>query len=568
MAQPVTGASLIRQIFRRRRGPMLAAGGCWSLHQACEAMVPVAIGLIIDHAVRTGDWSAMGISLIGLFGLFTVLTIAYRSGAWLVRRAELLEAHDLRAAAVSRVLSPGGIRTERRSGDLLSITTTDADLTSSMIMVVPRMAGVAFGLVVSIATLVTIEWRLGLVIMIGVPLVALGLNALSPRIAHRTATQQREIGAAAALAADLLSGLRALRGFGGERVAAERYRFSSQRACQAAIGAARADATFQGVTALAGGLLLALIAAVSGVFALHGQITVGELITIVGLGQFVAEPVNGLAFGVRMRARCAAGAARLAEVLAAPRLVAGGEQELTAGPLVATGLAGARVREVSLVAAPGEIVGVVSDDLGVAGELGRLLAGTEHPVAGQVEVAGVPLTAATAASRTATLLAEPHRVELFGETLRAAIADGADDVERVTDQAIITAVRAAAAEQLLTEQGGLDRQLDEGASNLSGGQRQRAAYARALVADRPVLILSDPTTAVDSVTEQQMAVGLRATRSAVGRSTVLVTASPPMLSVCDRVVFIQGGVDVRTGTHDQLLADQEFGAAYRSVVLR
>ncbi|SDS52167.1 ABC transporter transmembrane domain-containing protein [Microlunatus soli] len=564
----MTGASLIRQIFRRRRGPMLAAAGCWALHQTCEAMVPVAIGLIIDHAVRTGDWTAMLVSLLGLFVLFAVLTMAYRSGAWLVRRAELLEAHDLRASAVSRVLSPGGIRTDRQSGDLLSITTTDADLTSGMIMVVPRMAGVAFGLVVSIATLLTIEWRLGLVIMIGVPLVALGLNALSPRIAHRTATQQREIGAAAALAADLLSGLRALRGFGGERVATGRYRQSSQRARQAAIGAARADATFQGVTALAGGLLLALVAAISGVFALRGEITVGELITIVGLGQFVAEPVNGLAFGVRMRARCAAGAERLAEILNAPLRVAGGDRILTPGPLVATGLAGAYVRDVSLVAAPDEIIGVVSDDLAVAGELGRQLAGTERPTAGQVTVADVALTEASSASRTSTLLSEPHRVELFGETLRSAITDGAADAAAVTDEEIGEVFRAAAAEQLLSEQGGLDRELDEGGSNLSGGQRQRAAFARALLADRPLLIMSDPTTAVDSVTEQQMATGLRRMRSGAGRTTVLVTASPPLLSLCDRVVFVRDGVDVRTGTHDQLLADDEFGAAYRAVVLR
>ena len=564
----LTGATLIRQIFRRRWGSMLAAAACWALHQTCEAMVPVAIGLIIDHAIRTGDGSVMLLSLLGLFVLFGVLTMAYRSGAWLVRRAELIEAHELRSEAVSRLLSPGGIRTRRQSGDLLSITTTDADLTSQMIMVVPRMVGVGFGLVVSVATLLAIDWRLGLVIMIGVPLVALGLNALSPRIAHRTAAQQREIGTAAALAADLLSGLRPLRGFGGEQVASRRYQRASQTARNAAIGAANADANFQGVTALAGGLLLAAVAAISGVFALRGEITVGELITIVGLGQFISEPVNGLAFGVRVRARCLAGAGRLAEVLGAPLRIEGGTRLLTPGTLLATGVAGDRVRDVSLVAAPGEIIGVVSDDLAVAGELDRMLAGTQRPTAGRVTLADVPLVDGTAASRTDAVLAEPHRTELFGETLRAALADGTADPERVADELIIAAARAASADQLLSEQGGLERELDDGGANLSGGQRQRVAFARALLADRPVLIMSDPTTAVDSVTEQQMAAGLRELRSRPDRSTVLITASPPLLAVCDRIVFVRDGVDVGTGSHDQLLADAAQGEAYRAVVLR
>lgn len=550
---------------------MTAAAACWALHQTCEAMVPVAIGVIIDRAISTGNAPAMIISLIALFGLFAVLTFAYRTGAWLVRRAELQEAHELRGAAVSRVLSPGGIRTNRRSGDLLSMTTTDADLTAQLIMVLPRMVGVGFGLLVSIVTLLTIDWRLGLMIMIAVPLVALGLNALAPRIAHRTAAQQQEIGVTAALATDLLSGLRVLRGFGGEGVAAERYRLSSRQARAAQIGAARADANFQGVTALAGGLLLALVAAVAGVFALQGRITVGELITIVGLGQFIAEPVNGLAFGVRLRARCLAGADRLAEILGAPLRLAGGDRRLGSGPLLATGLAGNHVREISLVAAPGEIVGVVSDDLAVAGELGRLLAGTDHPRDGVVTLGGVPMVDALPTGRTATVLAEPHRVELFGETLREAVTEGragADHDPATDDGAIMAALRAAAAEQLITEHGGLDRPLDDRGLNLSGGQRQRAAFARALLADRPVLLMSDPTTAVDSVTEQQMARGLHDLRAGSDRITVIITTSPPLLSVCDRVIFVRQGTDVIAGEHDQLLSDPEQGKAYRTVVLR
>jgi putative ABC transport system ATP-binding protein len=563
---PITGRLLVRQIIRRRRRPMIAAAGCWSVHQTCETLVPVAIGVIIDRAITPGDGRAMLLSVIGLFVLFGVLTFGYRIGMRVIREAELVEAHDLRAAAVSRLLAPGGVVTDRRTGDLLSMTTTDADLAAQILRVVPRVVSAGIALLVSTITLLWIDPLLGVVIMIGVPLVALGLNALAPRISHRTTAQQHAIGATAALAADLMTGLRALRGFGGEGVAADRYRRSSRQALTASVQAARADGSFQGVSVLAGGLLLAAVAAVAGAFALHGRISIGELITIVGLGQFVSEPVNGLAFGVRTRARCLAGAERVAELLAAPRRLADGTDPVRPGPLLATGVAAELITDVSLVAAPGEIVGVVVDEPAAAEELAELLSGVRRPVSGIVTVGGTGLADADHDSRTRALLAEPHRVDLFGDTLREALVEGrASDVP---DDVVHAAMTAASADQLITEQGGLDRELGDRGFNLSGGQRQRAAFARALLADRPVLVLVDPTTAVDSVTEQRMAAGLRAERARGGRVTVVITSSPPLLAVCDRVVLIMNGVSVRSADHDQLLADPEYGKSYRAVVLR
>jgi putative ABC transport system ATP-binding protein len=107
----------------------------------------------------------------------------------------------------------------------------------------------------------------------------------------------------------------------------------------------------------------------------------------------------------------------------------------------------------------------------------------------------------------------------------------------------------------------VDTWLGERGRTLSGGQRQRVALARALAADAPLLVLHDPTTAIDAATEARVAAGLRAHRA--GRPTIVVTSSPTLLAVADRVVVVADGVLRARGTHAELLAADD---AYREVV--
>ena len=95
---------------------------------------------------------------------------------------------------------------------------------------------------------------------------------------------------------------------------------------------------------------------------------------------------------------------------------------------------------------------------------------------------------------------------------------------------------------------GVDENVGESGNRLSGGQRQRLALARALVRDTPVLVLHDPTTAVDSVTEQTISSRLRAIRA--NRSTLIITSSPALLSACDRVVSL-GAMNPGHGDEDR-----------------
>ncbi len=208
------------------------------------------------------------------------------------------------------------------------------------------------------------------------------------------------------------------------------------------------------------------------------------------------------------------------------------------------------------------MVGVVARRPGDAEELMRLLGGHVAGYRGDVRFGGVPLRDLPIAAGRALLLAEPHHTDLFTGTIRSNVVT-ADD-----DDGLATALRASAADEVVAQHAdGLDHAVTERGAGLSGGQRQRLALARALLAKPPVLVLHDPTTAVDAVTEHEIARGIRALRHGPGSAyaTLVITSSPALLAQTDRVVVLGDGVVAGEGDHADLGATDP---DYRAAVLR
>ena len=193
----------------------------------------------------------------------------------------------------------------------------------------------------------------------------------------------------------------------------------------------------------------------------------------------------------------------------------------------------------------GAVFGVVTDD---APPLLAVL-GREAP--GHVEVGGVDLATLDPAVARATVVVAPHEATLLSGTIRDNVPGAAE-----------AALRAAAASDVIEAlPDGIDTELADAGSSLSGGQRQRIALARALATEAPVLVLHDPTTALDAATEARVAGALRAARH--GATTILVTTSPLLLAACDTVAVIRAGEVVALAPHAELLARD---AAYREAV--
>jgi putative ABC transport system ATP-binding protein len=555
---PATAGALLRRALRRNGRDLGRGYPLLTLWQLSETLVPVVIGLVVDQAVDGGGLGDLVWTLGVLVALFVVLSNGYRFGARFIKQGIEREAHALRVEVAAHVLHPRGARTDRLAGETLSIATSDADLVPMALHQLGYAIASLVAVLVTAAYVLRVDVVLGLLILLGVPAVLVAIQALAPLVARRTARQQESTAAASGLAADLLEGLRPLKGIGGEDVALRRYRAASTRASDDTVAVARSWGYLDGFTTALSGLLLAAVALLAGRRALDGDISLGELIALVGLTQFLAEPLRGLGDVSAQFAASRASAARIVDFLATPRVLApGGRAPSQDRPeLVLDDVAAGPLDGLSLHLHDGELVAVAVDDPAVSDALVALLSGDLDLDAGRARLGDVDLAELSVAGRRRHLLVVAHHGGITEGTLRTTVDPGGQH----DDATLAPALAASAADDVVRlHPDGLDRPVRAGGSSLSGGQRQRLALARALATDRPVVVLQDPTSAVDAVTEQAVADGVRRLRT--GRTTLVLTSSPALLRAADRVLVVRGGRVVAEGTHADLLRDAEYREA-------
>jgi putative ABC transport system ATP-binding protein len=564
-----TGVRVLRRTVSRNLKWLTSGTTLIALHQLCEVSVPVLIGIIVDRAVATGSVEAILRWIAVLAALFVVLTVVYRFGARLLMFAIARESHLLRVESSAKILDPLGIETDYKVGELLSISSDDADEVSYLLDYVPRIVGAVVGTVVCGAVLLSIHLPLGLMVLIGVPVVVFGLQLTAPMIARRVEDQQAEIGRATALATDLISGQRPLQGIGAQANAAARYRVASRRALTATLRAARIQSIHSGAAAAAGALAAMAVAVVAAYFAIRGSMTVGQLITVIGLAQFLIEPFSLLAVVPSWVAEARASANRVARVLSAPTRhspVVAADPRDAAARLSVRNATHAGLKNLSFDVEPGEFVAVLTSDVRDAGALIDLLSGYQRAEdKGTVLVGGRRLDQIPLKERREHLLVEHHLSSLFSGTLETNLNVTGTDPRRGR-VSVDDALQASCAVDVVDlHPDGLAHAVVERGASLSGGQRQRWTLARALLADPAVLVLHDPTTAIDTVTEQVIADGIRRLRTRAGRTTVVLTSSPALLAAADRVLLVIDGRLDSEGTHRDLV---DAHSDYRDLVTR
>ncbi|MEU9975149.1 ABC transporter ATP-binding protein [Streptomyces sp. NPDC051014] len=549
----------------RGQGRRLALGstlGC--VHQLGEALVPVLIGVVVDQAVAGQDAGRLALWLAVLAVLYVCLSWSFRLGARAGERGAEEAAHTLRLAIVHRVLDPrGGAEEDRLSGELANVATEDAKRVGAVTMALMSGIWAVAGITVSAVALLLTSVPLGLIVLLGTPVLLWLGHLLSKPLERRSEAEQDRAAGAAGVAADLVAGLRVLKGLGAQRAAVERYRRTSRISLAATLRAARAEAWQTGlVLALTGGFI-ALIAWIGGRLALDGSLTLGQLVSAVGLALFLLGPLETFAWVNTELAQGRASAARIAEVLAAGPAVVGGEEpvpDVVHGRMRLRSVRFGGLEGVDLDLPAGRLTGIAVTDPACAEALLSCLGRDADPESGSVELDGVPLTRLDPAGLRAAVLVAAHDAALFEGSLAANVSpDGGDGQDTRTDRAMAAADADEVARSLPE---GARTGVGEGGRSLSGGQRQRVLLARALRAEPPVLVVHDPTTAVDAVTEARIAEGLREIRR--GRTTVVVTNSPALLAVTDRVVFLDGGRVGAEGTHAELALTHE---TYRTAVL-
>lgn len=546
---------LLRAALRRRRRDTSVSTLFVVGHQLCEAAVPVVVGAALDRAVRTGDGGALGLWLAVVVGVFLALATCGYVGYWLLSRAEYSIRRDLRIDLVRRALDPrGGLgrRPGESSASLVGIAGTDAARAAIVVDVVVLLAGTLAALAAGSAVLLNASPVLAVVVLVGAAVVLGTSHLLSGPLVGRAEREQETLAEATAVATDLVEGLRVVKGIGAERAAAESYRATSTTALGARLHAVRLEGAYLAATGALTGLFLVVVAWVGGDLALSGRISVGSLVAAVGLAQFLMEPMERIAHLFPLLAGARGAGGRVARVLSAEPAVADGQGPF---PGSVTGRLTVRRDGLTVEVAPGEHVGLVATDPADLAPLVRTLARDDAEGAvllDDVDVAGAPLDDVRRA-----LVVAHHDAVLFEGT----VADNLQPA-RTAEVGWEQVLPAAAADEVLHHlHAGMDTEVGERGRSLSGGQRQRLSLARALATEADVLVLQEPTTAVDAATEDRIADGLR--RHRTGRTTLLVTSSPALLARCDRVLLVEGADVAAEGTHADLLDDER----YRAVVL-
>lgn len=548
----------------RQRGILAMALLVGALTMLGQAATPLLFGRVVDDGLTSGFGRDL---FLGIGALLAVAVVMVGAGA-LSHRYDV--ENWLRSAfAFSQVVgykasrSGHAITRKLPTGEVVAAVANDALRTGEIFAMAGRFLGGVLAYVAVTIVLLSQNLTIGLVIALGIPVVAAILALLVKPLQSRQAAQREATGRLTSLGADTVSGLRILRGIGGEEVFAGRYAAQSQVVRREGVRVAVVQSFLDGLQVLLPGLLAVAVVWLGARAAVAGEITPGQLVTYYSYAAFLAWPVQMATQMLQMTIRGLISAGKIQDVL---RIEAATRPSATPVPAPAPG-APLTDEASGLVLEPGRVVGLVSADpdtsARVATRLGRFDDDAEATT--PVRLGGVLLADLDTEHLRHRVVVAEATSHLFSGVLGEELDARGRSVEAVLLQAVLT---ADAQDVLDSVPGGLAGDLPEKGRSLSGGQRQRVALARALLTEPEILVLVEPTSAVDAHTEARIAERVAEARR--GRTTLVVTASPLVLDHLDAVHLLDdAGRVVAQGTHAELLARHDAaGAAYRAVVGR
>lgn len=517
-----------------------------------QSVMPAIIGRAIDEGVAAGDMGRLWFWAAALLGVGVLQAVAgiwrhrFAVACWLIaayRTVQVVSVHAVRlGATLPRQVS---------TGEVVSIGSSDLAHVGNSIEIAGRAAGAVVSFFVVAAILLNASVTLGLVVLIGVPLLLLLLGPLLKPLQKRNMDQRELMGELNALASDIVGGLRVLRGIGGEEVFHRRYATESQKVRAAGISVARLQSVLDALQVFLPGVFVVIVVWLGARFAVEGSISPGELVAFYGYSAFLMIPLRTGTEVANKLIRGLVAGRRICRVLSVEpevRDIDSPRQASTDDDLVDV-RSGLRVRAGLMTAVVSE---APDESAALADRLGRF-------ADGPALLGGVSLSDLQRDFVRRAIVVSDSGATLFSGPLREEL----DVRGTATDDDIHSAIATASAGDVLESLGeGLQTTVEERGRSFSGGQRQRLVLARALLTDADILVLVEPTSAVDAHTEARIASRLRHHRE--GRTTVIATASPLLLDQVDEVALLERGVVVAVGSHRDLMDDPR----YRRVVVR
>ncbi|THF71573.1 ABC transporter ATP-binding protein [Deinococcus sp. Arct2-2] len=538
---------------------------CLTASVAAELYPPLVWGRVVDRGLMERDWTYIGWQLALLVAVFAVQQVLSAWRGLLLERAGQQLTLDLRMRLYSKLAGQSAAYFEsQRTGDLLSRVTADVDgIQDVLLRGTDAVLGNALRLIGVIGIFIALQPLLG--IMVTLPMLAVALmltryNA-SVRPAYRAA--RTRLGDLSALVADRLAGIRVVQGFAREEAEARKVASIGQALYDEGVKAikirnrtfpvVRFVSNFGNVIMLGGGVWLIMA----------GQFTLGGLLAYRGYGRYFYGPIDDLVNINDLLQRAEASGRRIFEVLDAPASVSErpGAQPL---PLPARGEVVFEnvtfgydplkpvLRGLNLHIRAGERVALLGTSGAGKSTLLGLLTRTYDPNAGRVTLDGHDVRELTLPSLRRAASTMQQDTFLFHDSVLENVRYARPDatLQEVQDALAV----AGAGEFVAALPQGLNTVVGERGVKLSGGQRQRLAIARVLLAQPAVLLLDEPTSAVDTASEAVIVDALE--RLMRGRTALIVTHRLSLARSVDRVIVLESGQIVEEGAPDVLRRQQ------------
>ena len=579
-SQTHDGRALIRRMAHDGRHWLRPGSIASALVSLVNIGVPMALGRAIDDGVVAGDATALA-GWLALVALAYVVRAAAQTARMQTNVGAAVSEHDLRVQALERIIAPEGIGgPPRLPGDLLAVLVTDVRTVSRSFIALTSIPGNVVTLFGSLIAMALINGWLVLATVCTIPLlILLSVKGVAP-VKRSTRRERRAEAAVAGSAADLTSGLRVIQGLSAARRATARFRVASREGLAATLRTRRVKGVYTGTVNASVGVFITVLTVLAGWLTLDGRISVGSLVTVVGLAQTLGPPLRALGVDTAtMLANAHASGDRFCELHDSPvawqvhpddehptstdrpdgssRINSsespngcpdanptGNPTHSDSPPLHTPVHLHVQVEDPSLQldVPPGAHLGIVAPQQ-VCDALAQAIVHGSHTL-----LNGVPASQLSPARKRALVLVAPRSPELFDDTVQANIMLGS-----TRDDMLDVVVRAAALDTTIAElPHGLQTGVGEGGRHVSGGQRQRLALARALIHAPDGLVLIDPTTSIDAATTAAIAERMGELRA--GRTTLIATTSPALLDRMDEVVlFDDAGHLVARAPHRELL---------------
>ncbi|MDV3222644.1 ABC transporter ATP-binding protein [Intrasporangium sp.] len=583
----------------RQQGTLFWAGLLIALvWMVPQTLGPWMVGRAIDAGIVTGD---TGATLRWVLVLGAVTVVGALSGVvyhTIIVREWLIALYGTTKLVTRKALQLGHVLTRRTpTGEVLSVSGSDGDQFGALMEITTRAFSQLIAYLAVAAIVLSTSVRMGLLVLLSAPLlVVLGTPLLRPMQRWQGIERSRN-SELTSMATDIVAGLRILRGIGGEETFGSNYAGQSQRVRHSGVMAGKWLGSVEAVGVLLSGAFVVALMWLGTREVAQGRLTVGQFVSFLGYGLFLLQPMRTFVEFAQKWIRAVVSARKAIAVLGQrpPWVEPDHARALQPGAPIVDEASGATF-------APGRLTMVVSavpdDAAALADRLGRYLPADEGTLVSDeipeelkgkaarrersrraqrreeqarrdeerarqawgVTVGGVDLGSVPLDEVRRHILVSDTSPQVFAGTLR----DAVDPLGRLSRAQAELALHTAAADDVFDAlPGGWQGELEERGRGLSGGQRQRLVLMRALAADPEVLVLVEPTSAVDAHTEARIAERLGPHRE--GRTTIVMTASPLLLHHADDVILLEEGRATTRGRHVDLLASS---AAYRSVVVR